>query len=164
MTRLIRRAAPILLATAALVGLALITPTKPVQANPSPFDTLLGSWRGSGRIMLDSGPERLSCNAYYTGGGSQLGMAIRCKSDSSSVEIRSKLSLSGSRLTGNWEERTFNAQGTATGTARPGRLAIRVTGFVTGSMIVNYSRTSQSVSIATQGIALKSVSINLTRS
>jgi hypothetical protein len=164
MTRLIRRAAPILLATAALVGLALITPTKPVQANPSPFDTLLGSWRGSGRIMLDSGPERLSCNAYYTGGGSQLGMAIRCKSDSSSVEIRSKLSLSGSRLTGNWEERTFNAQGTATGTARPGRLAIRVTGSVTGSMIVNYSRTSQSVSIATQGIALKSVSINLTRS
>jgi type IV secretory pathway TrbF-like protein len=114
--------------------------------------------------MLDSGPERLSCNAYYTGGGSQLGMAIRCKSDSSSVEIRSKLSLSGSRLTGNWEERTFNAQGTATGTARPGRLAIRVTGSVTGSMIVNYSRTSQSVSIATQGIALKSVSINLTRS
>lgn len=164
MTRLIRRAAPLLLATAALVGLALITPTKPVQANPSPFDTLLGSWRGSGRIMLDSGPERLSCNAYYTGGGSQLGMAIRCKSDTSSVEIRSKLSLSGSRLTGNWEERTFNAQGTATGTARPGRLAIRVTGSVTGSMIVNYSRTSQSVSIATQGIALKSVSINLTRS
>jgi hypothetical protein len=164
MKQLIRRAAPLLLATAALVGLALITPSKPVQANPSPFDTLLGSWRGSGRIMLDSGPERLRCNAYYTGGGSQLGMAIRCKSDSSSVEIRSKLSLSGSRLTGNWEERTFNAQGTATGTARPGRLAIRVTGSVTGSMIVNYSRTSQSVSIATQGIALKSVSINLTRS
>ena len=155
MTRLIRRAAPILLATAALVGLALITPTKPVEANPSPFDTLLGSWRGSGKILLDSGPERLSCNAYYTGGGSQLGMAIRCKSDSSNVEIRSKLSLSGSRLTGNWEERTYNAPGTATGTARPGRLAIRVSGSVTGSMIVNYSRSSQSVSISTQGIALK---------
>jgi len=164
MTRLIRRAAPILLAATALVGLALITPTKPVEANPSPFDTLLGSWRGSGRIMLDSGPERLSCNAYYTGGGSQLGMAIRCKSETSNVEIRSKLSLSGDRLTGNWEERTFNAEGTASGTARPGRLAIRVTGSVTGSMIVNYSRTSQSVSISTQGIALKSVSINLTRS
>jgi len=164
MRRLIRRAAPVLLVTAALVGLTLITPTKPVEANPSPFDTLLGSWRGSGKILLDSGPERLSCNAYYTGGGSQLGMAIRCKSETSNVEIRSKLSLSGNRLTGNWEERTYNAQGAASGTARPGRLAIRVTGSVTGSMIVNYSRTSQSVSISTQGIALKSVSINLTRS
>ncbi len=164
MRRLIRRAAPVLLVTAALVGLTLITPTKPVEANPSPFDTLLGSWRGSGKILLDSGPERLSCNAYYTGGGSQLGLAIRCKSETSNVEIRSKLSLSGNRLTGNWEERTYNAQGAASGTARPGRLAIRVTGSVTGSMIVNYSRTSQSVSISTQGIALKSVSINLTRS
>jgi len=164
MKRLIRRAAPLFLATAALVGLTLITPAKPVQANPSPFDTLLGSWRGSGRIMLNSGPERLRCNAYYTGGGSQLGMAILCKSDTSNVEIRSKLSLSGDRLTGNWEERTYNAQGSASGIARPGRLAIRVSGSVNGSMIVNYNRTSQNVSISTQGIALKSVSIHLTRS
>jgi len=144
--------------------LALITPTKPVQANPSPFDTLLGSWRGSGRIMLDSGPERLSCNAYYTGGGSQLGMAIRCKSDSSSVEIRSKLSLSGNRLTGNWEERTYNASGSASGIATPGRISIRVSGSITGSMVVNFSRTSQSVSISTSGSPLQSVSISLTRS
>ena len=164
MRRLIRRAAPIFLATAALVGLALTTPTKPVQANPSPFDTLLGSWRGSGRMQLDSGPERLSCNAYYTGGGAQLGLAIRCKSDISSVEIRSKLSLSGSRITGNWEERTYNAEGSASGTARPGRISIRVSGSVSGTMIISYSRTSQSVSISTQGVALKSVSINLTRS
>jgi hypothetical protein len=164
MIRLIRRAAPILLATAALVGLALITPTKPLQANPSPFDTLLGSWRGSGQVRLNTGLERLSCNAYYTGGGTQLGLAIRCKSDSSTVEIRSKLSLSGNRLTGNWEERTYNASGSASGTATPGRISIRVSGSVSGSMVVKYSRTSQSVSIATSGSPLQSVSISLTRS
>ena len=96
--------------------------------------------------------------------GSQLGLAIRCKSDISSVEIRSKLSLSGSRITGNWEERTYNAEGSASGTASPGRISIRVSGAVNGSMIISYSRTRQSVSISTQGIALKSVSINLTRS
>jgi hypothetical protein len=164
MIRLIRRTAPILLATAALVGLALITPTKPLQANPSPFDTLLGSWRGSGQVRLNTGLERLSCNAYYTGGGTQLGLAIRCKSDSSTVEIRSKLSLSGNRLTGNWEERTYNASGSASGTATPGRISIRVSGSVSGSMVVKYSRTSQSVSIATSGSPLQSVSISLTRS
>lgn len=162
MKTMIRRAAPIALATAAMVGLFATTPSRHAEA--SPFDTLLGSWRGSGKIMLDSGPERLSCNAYYTGGGSQLGLAIRCKSDTTSVEIRSKLSLSGSQITGNWEERTFNASGAASGTASPGRISIRVSGSVNGSMVVSYSKSSQSVSISTQGIALKSVSINLTRS
>jgi hypothetical protein len=164
MRRLIRHAAPILLATAALVGLFIVSPAPTVEANPSPFDTLLGSWRGSGKIQLDTGMERLKCNAYYTGGGSQLGMAIRCQSESSNVEIRSKLSLSGTRITGNWEERTFNASGSASGTATPGKINLRVSGGVTGSMVVNYSRTQQSVSISTQGIALKAVSINLTRS
>jgi hypothetical protein len=162
MRRLIRRAAPLLLVTAALVGLFMVTPSK--RAEASPFDTLLGSWRGSGTVQLNSGRERLSCNAYYTGGGSQLGMAIRCKSDTSNVEIRSKLSLSGNRITGNWEERTYNAEGSASGTATPGKISIRVSGSITGSMIVNFSRSSQSVSISTSGSPLQRVSINLTRS
>lgn len=140
----------------------MVTPSK--EAEASPFDTLLGSWRGNGTVQLDSGKERLSCNAYYTGGGSSLGMAIRCKSDSSKVEIRSKLSLSGGRITGNWEERTYNAEGSATGTATPGKISIRVAGSITGSMIVNFSRSSQSVSISTSGSPLQRVSINLTRS
>lgn len=159
---MIRRAAPILLTTTALLGLFTATPSRTVEA--SPFDTLLGSWRGSGQVQLDTGRERLSCNAYYTGGGSQLGMAIRCQSGDSRVHIRSKLSLSGSRITGNWEERTYNATGSATGTAKPGRIAIRVSGSITGSMVVNYSRSRQSVSISTSGSPLQRVSISLTRS
>ncbi len=123
MRRMIRRAALFLLATAAMIGLFIAAPSQPVVANPSPFDTLLGSWRGSGTVQLDSGKERLSCNAYYTGGGNSLGMAIRCTSDSSKVEIRSKLSLSGNRITGNWEERTYNASGSASGTASSGRIS-----------------------------------------
>ncbi|MGH6735881.1 MAG: hypothetical protein ACRECX_07350 [Methyloceanibacter sp.] len=162
MKRMIRKAAPFLLATAALVGLFITTPSQKVEA--SPFDTLLGSWRGSGQVQLNTGPERLSCNAYYTGGGSQLGMAIRCTSGQSKVEIRSKLSLSGNKITGNWEERTYNAAGTASGTASPGRISISVSGTVRGSMIVNFSKSSQSVSISTSGSPLQKVSINLTRS
>jgi len=164
MRRLIRRAAPFLFATAAVIGLFIAAPSQPVVAASSPFDTLLGSWRGSGTVQLNTGKERLSCNAYYTGGGSSLGMAIRCKSDTSKVEIRSKLSLSGNRITGNWEERTYNAEGSASGTATPSRISISVSGSITGSMVVNFSRTRQSVSISTQGSPLQRVSINLTRS
>ena len=90
----------------------MLAPWLGSEAAANAFDTLLGSWRGSGQILLSDGRrERLTCNAYYTGGGSQLGMAIRCQSESSSVEIRSKLSQSGSRISGTWEERTFNASG-----------------------------------------------------
>jgi hypothetical protein len=129
------------------------------------FDTLLGSWQGAGQIRLSNGrTERLKCNAYYTGGGSQLGMAIRCQSETSNVEIRSKLSQSGSRISGTWEERTFNAAGTASGQASGDKISLQISGGVSGTMQVSYSSNRQSVSISTQNIALQSVTISLSRS
>ncbi len=131
----------------------------------NPFDTLLGSWRGSGQIQLSDGrSERLKCNAYYTGGGAQLGMAIRCQSESSNVEIRSKLSQTDGRISGTWEERTYNAEGTATGQTTGDKISLQISGGVTGTMQVSYNGSRQSVAISTQGIALKSVTIDLARS
>ena len=154
-----------LAAVMALTAIFMSAPLPATQAAGNPFDTLLGSWRGSGQILLSDGrTERLKCNAYYTGGGTQLGMAIRCQSETSNVEIRSKLSQSGGRITGTWEERTFNAEGTATGQATSDRISLQISGGVTGSMLVSYSGSRQSVAISTQGIALKSVTIDLTRS
>lgn len=160
-----RLPAPRLLAIAVL-ALSLFPQPHTVQAaEGNPFDVLLGSWRGAGQIRLRDGrSERLKCNAYYTGGGQQLGMAIRCQSESSNVEIRSRLSQSGGRITGTWEERTFNAAGSASGQAGSGRISLQISGAVIGSMSVAYSKSSQSVSISTQNIALQSVKINLTRS
>jgi hypothetical protein len=151
------------MAVLALMAPFLLAPSSEASANL--FDTLLGSWRGAGQILLSDGRrERLTCNAYYTGGGSQLGMAIRCQSDTSNVEIRSKLSLSGSRISGTWEERNFNASGTAAGSASSDRISLQISGGVRGSMQVSYSRSRQNVSISTQNIALKSVTISLSRS
>src|ERR671922_234736 len=105
MTSMIRRTTLRLLAALALTAPIVLARSGPTVADPGPFDTLLGSWRGSGQIELSQGKtERLKCNAYYTGGGSQLGMALRCQSESSNVEIRSKLSQTGGRITGTWEE------------------------------------------------------------
>ena len=150
---------------AALILTAALVPWPSGLAVASPFDTLLGSWRGAGQIKLNDGrTERVKCNAYYTGGGSQLGMAIRCQSESSNVEIRGKLSQTGGRISGTWEERTFNAAGTAAGQATGDRISLQISGGVSGTMNVSYSRSRQSVSISTQNIALRSVTIDLTRS
>ncbi|MCB1442397.1 MAG: hypothetical protein KDJ72_05180 [Methyloceanibacter sp.] len=162
MKLLIRNAVPVLLATAALTGVFMSTPSE--KASASAVDGLLGSWRGGGTARYTSGTERLSCNAYYTGGGSSLGLAIRCTSPTSKVEIRSKLSVSGNRVSGTWEERTFNAAGSASGSANPGRLSVRISGTVNGSMTVSYTKTRQNVSISTTGTSLRGVSVSLSRS
>ena len=107
--------------------------------------------------------ERIKCNAYYAGGGAKLGVAIRCASDSYRIEIRSKLSYSGGRLSGNWEERTFNASGSASGPRPPTSFDLDQ-GRCSGTMLVNFTKSSQSVTISTQGAALQGVRAALARS
>lgn len=153
------------LKAAAGLAAALVLPAMSADA-ASPFKTLHGSWSGSGQLHFQGGQsERLRCTAYYTnsGGGDVLGLAIRCASASNKLEIRGRLNYSGGRVTGTWEERTFNASGTATGQASDSRVSLRLAGAIPGSMNVSVSRSRQSVAISTQGTALKAVRIGLRR-
>ena len=157
-----------LTALVAFVALAVCVPGRQTFADPgggSPFNTLLGSWGGGGEYRLEDGTaQRVKCNAYYTGGGTQLGMVIRCSSDTSKIEIRSKLSSSGGRITGSWEERTYNAEGIASGSATGDKISLQISGAVSGTMQVAYTASRQSVLISTQGVGLRSVNITLGRS
>jgi hypothetical protein len=67
-------------------------------------------------------------------------------------------------VSGSWEERTYNAAGSASGSLTPGRLNIRISGTVSGSMTVNFTKSRQNVSISTQGTSLRGVSMSLSRS
>ena len=158
---------------ALLMGLLLQTAkaesaVKSVQVKQTrtstPFKTLLGSWKGSGTFSLQDGTkERISCNAYYTGGGSQLRLAILCSSPSNKIHMRGKLSYNGGHLTGSWEERTFHAEGVLKGKATSKRLKMTISGIVTGTMLVSIGKRKQSVKIETAGSNLKTVSIKLAR-
>jgi hypothetical protein len=131
----------------------------------TPFDGLLGTWSGSGQIRYQSGEtEGIRCTAYYTGGGQRLRLAIRCKSTSNDIEIRGLLTQQADRVSGTWEERTFNAAGEATGRMTSGRMSLSITGGgLSGSMSVSYSGSRQTVVITTQGIPMKSVNVTLGR-
>jgi len=145
---------------APIMTIGLVSPS---AAEPT-FTPLLGSWAGGGTYKLQDGTtERLKCDAYYTGSGSQLGIAVRCSSPNNKIEMRSKLSASGTSLSGSWEERTYNAGGDAKGTLSDTKLALAIAGGVTGSMTITYDQTKQNVAIATEGTALKSVTISLSR-
>lgn len=131
----------------------------------SAVGTLIGSWGGSGRISYtDGSSENIHCNAYYTGGGNTLNMAIQCKSDSKAIHVRSKLRIDGSRASGDWEERTFNANGTASGRVDGGSMSLSLGGGgFTGSMSVSFGKSSHNVSISTQGIAMSKATMSFSR-
>ena len=100
----------------AIAAFAAIGPA----AADSPFASLAGSWSGQGKVQLEGGKsEAIRCRAYYNPkeGGRQLGLAIRCASTSYKMEIRASLFDNNGRVTGTWEERTFNTTGHATGRA-----------------------------------------------
>ena len=148
----------------ASVALGVFVAAIPGEAKASPFDTLLGSWGGTGEIHLDKGrTERIRATPTTPAAALSSGSPFAAKR-SYKIEIRSKLSYSGGRLSGNWEERTFNASGTATGSASDSAIKLSITGPVTGSMNVNFTKSRQSVSITTRGTALQGVNITLGRS
>lgn len=132
----------------------------------TPFAGLVGSWSGSGQVRYEDGQfEGIRCTAYYSEVSQKLRLAIRCRSASSEIEIRGLLAQRGDRLTGTWEERTFNVSGEAAGRLAGGRMTLSIAGGAfSGSMSVSYGGTRQVVTIATTGIPMKSVNITLGRS
>ncbi|MDX2158892.1 MAG: hypothetical protein SFW09_20505 [Hyphomicrobiaceae bacterium] len=153
-------------AVAALAGL-LSSVAPGSAAADGPFAGLTGAWRGAAQVRLSSGnSETLKCNAYYTPkGAGELGLAIRCASAGNKIELRAQLTHSGGRVSGRWEERTYNASGDVTGQAIDGKLNLAIDGGAfKGSMAVRTTGASQTVSIRTTGIALEGVSISLSRS
>jgi len=146
-----------------LVGcLALASP-----AMSDPLQPFVGSWGGSGRVVVEDGKsEQIKCNGYYRPNDGQkgLGLAIRCASPSYSIQLRSALRVNGNELSGSWEERTFNVQGSLSGRVDAGRMVLNVDGGgLKAAMTISVTGGSQSVLLTTQGSGLREVRITLAR-
>lgn len=154
-----------IMATALALATSVTAAGSASAADGDVVATLLGSWGGSGRIhYTDGSSQSISCSGHYTGGGSELRMAIQCKSDSTPIHIRSHLKVSGGRATGEWEERTYNASGNASGKAGSGSMSLGLSGGgFSGSMSVSFSKSHQNISISTQGIGMSKASMSLNR-
>lgn len=146
------------------VGMICIATTGnvPAWADSGVVGLLIGTWSGNGRVEYTDGTrENISCNAYYNGGGNDLSMVIRCRSENNPIHIRSRLRVANGRISGQWEERTFNATGTASGTATGSSLQLAITGGgFAGTMSISIGRASQSVTISTEGIAMRRATLS----
>ncbi len=134
-------------------------------AEETPFAQLAGSWKGSGRVRLEDGrSERLSCRGHYSRkGGSELTIAIQCQSEANTIDMHGHIASEGGRLSGNWEERTYGAEGELSGVVSASKISLRITGQVSGSMVVSLSGATHQVAISTAGPGFKGVSITFTR-
>ena len=141
---------------------------QPISAAPQEvFGSMSGFWIGPGRIEFEAGTsEALLCKAYYTTPQTdRLSIVLRCASPSQKIELRAQLVANGANLTGTWEERTYNASGTVTGQATDQQISLSIDGGgFTATMQVIQDEGHQSVSITTQGVGFKKVSVSLTRS
>ena len=151
---------------ALMVGLVLTGQAGDARAE-GPFPRLVGSWSGNGQVVVDQGKsEQISCRAYYTSksAGADLALAIRCASSSYKIEMRATLSQQNGQVTGQWEERTFNAAGAVSGRATDSNLTLAISGAVSGTMAVTSRDASQRIEIKTVGTGLSGVTISLARS
>lgn len=151
---------------AAFAAGVLLVSNVPSRADDNPFPELAGSWSGSGTAKFDGGTsEKMSCKGYYTNGGKdQLGLNIRCANASNKIELRANLSFANGDVSGSWEERNYNATGQVTGHATSRKINVGISGGLTGSMSVSLGGANHSVSISTEGVALKGVVISFSRS
>ena len=150
------------LASGAAFGMILVSAS---PASAGVLDGLDGSWAGGGSVTFDGGAkEKLRCNGYYKSGGEDLSMAIKCASASGAkIELRGTMKNAGGKVSGDWEERTYNAGGAITGSAGDGSLKVGISGTISGTMSVSFSKSSQTVAIATTGSTLRNVNISFNR-
>lgn len=146
---------------ASLAVCVLLAGHQPASAAGA-FSKFIGTWTGSGTVRLENGKrEKIRCNGYYTErkGGNGLGVAIRCASASNKIEMRAGLSQAGGRVVGSWEERTFNAGGSVTGSSSPNSVRLSISGSITGTLTMNVNGNSQSVSLAGGGVGGVTISM-----
>jgi len=150
-------------AAAAFATLALGASASGSSADPLSY--LSGSWSGAGQFKLENGrSETLRCNANYSPKREALGLSLRCASASGRIELRAHLVSRGNRVSGTWEERSYNVAGNVSGIGAGNSLRLGINGGgLSGSMVVTTMGGSQSISVRTDGAALRGINIRLRR-
>jgi hypothetical protein len=139
------------------------------QASTGPFESLRGSWTGSGVVsMKDGARERVRCKATYDvdGGGSKVSQELRCASDAYKFDMNSSVVQIGGTLSGIWSESTNRLAGKITGRATEGgQIDIRAEGDTfTALLAVKTRGDHQTVLMQSPGSKVSEVSITLNRS
>ena len=149
-----------------LLSASALGTAKVALAEVNPLPGLIGSWRGMGEAVFDSGhSEKMTCKGYYTAQGTAgLGLAIRCANASAKIDLRAALEYEEGNVNGTWEERTYNAGGDVSGKAGADGVNLYIGGGgLDAFLMVTIKSDAHDVTIATQGTGIRKITISLTR-
>jgi hypothetical protein len=151
---------------ACALALLALSPSAQAQQGGS-FDTLIGTWSGTGTVSLASGAkERIRCQAAYALGNdaNNLRSALRCASDSYKFELNSDVNSRGGTLSGAWREVSRGLTGALSGTLKGADVQARIDSPGFGADLSLVTRgTRQTVTLSSQSTELTDVSITLTK-
>ena len=151
------------LALACSVGVS--TCVIPVRADET-WAMLEGRWRGVGTIMLEGGgTERLKCQAIYKNEAvGHVAQRLTCIGASYRIEGSADLIFDDERLSGTWSEQSYAVGGGLAGSAKDGRMAIKLDGpTFAGNVAIETQRCRQSITVTLDGTIISRIDAGLRR-
>jgi hypothetical protein len=142
----------VLLIVVALVSMPAESATKKKVApkrSGNPFTLLNGYWTGGGTVTPQKGnAEKVSCRVTYSVAGSAVTQNMRCAGTDYKFNTSSKLTYSGGKISGSWNETTYDASGSVSGTASGNTVHARISGDkFSGRMSINVSGSRHTINI-----------------
>ena len=114
---------------ALVLALAVAAPGKAADPAGNPFDKLSGDWKGGGTVTPAKGdPMKVACKATYKVTGSNLSQNLRCAGTDYRIDATLKLTDRSGKIRGSWNEKTYDANGGVTGTAKDNVIHARISG------------------------------------
>ncbi len=128
-----------------------------------PILALAGRWAGVATLVPASGPNQAyNCVATYfpTDNGARLIQNLRCKSENYQFDGTTQLQIAAGKITGRWQDKVNNIDGTVNGTVKPDGFDILLSGdFFDAKMTVANAACQQSVTIEIEeGLPVKKIS------
>lgn len=119
------------------------------KATGNPFDVLKGYWTGGGTLTPTNGKaERVSCRVTYNVAGSAVSQNMRCAGTDYKLNTSAKLTYKGGKISGSWNESTYDANGGVSGTANGNTVHASISGDkFSGRMSINISGNGHSINI-----------------
>lgn len=130
----------------------------------NPVLNLPGRWSGPGSIVMSSGEtEAMRCVAtYFVEGGANVKQNLRCASQGYKIDAMTQLVVANGRVSGGWEERTWDTKGAIRGDVQGDSFNLMIDGpGFTAAMAVKTDNCKQSINITPRGNAVARISMNL---
>jgi hypothetical protein len=148
-----------------LRAIAFLLVASAAHGQSGSFESLAGSWSGSGIVKLtEGGSERIKCKAIYQlADRSTVTLRLTCASDTYKIALSGTMHDREGAIAGSWSESTRKVEGMLSGHVRDNKIVLKTSGVIPATLTLTTTGARQSALLQPEGAKVRSVSITLTR-